>query len=117
MSALRSEIRKMASLGLPVAATQLSTMMLGVVDTVMVGRVSVEAMAAAALANVWIFGTLMFMGGVLFGLDPIIAQAHGARDGERAGRALQTGIGMALLLSVVLAWSWTDTEGDRKRVG
>ncbi len=111
MTALRSEIRKMASLGLPVAGTQLSTMLLGVVDTVMVGRVSVEAMAAVALANVWIFGTLMFMGGVLFGLDPIIAQAHGARDGERAARALQTGIGMALLLSVVVAWLWTGVEG------
>jgi len=110
VSALRSEIRKMAALALPVAATQLSTMALGVVDTVMVGRVSVEAMAAAALANVWIFGTLMFMGGVLFGLDPIVAQAHGARDEERAARALQTGVGMALLLSVAVAWLWTETE-------
>jgi MATE family multidrug resistance protein len=110
VSALRSEIRKMAALGLPVAATQLSTMLLGVVDTIMVGRVSVEAMAAVALANVWIFGTLMFVGGVLFGLDPIIAQAHGARDGERVGRALQTGLGMALLLSVVVALLWTQVE-------
>ena len=110
MSVLRTETRKMAALGIPVAATQLSTMLLGFVDTVMVGRVSVEALSAAALANVWIFGTLMFANGVLMGLDPIVAQAHGAGDGERAGRAFQTGIGLALVLSVPVAIAWQATD-------
>ncbi len=110
MSPLRAEIRKMAALGIPVAATQLSTMLLGFVDTVMVGRVSVEALGAAALANVWIFGTLMFAAGILFGLDPIVAQAHGAGDGPRAGRALQSGVGLSLMLSVPVALLWTQTE-------
>ena len=110
MSALRSEIRKMVALGLPVAVTQLSTMLLGFVDTVMVGRVSVEAIGAASLANVWIFGTIMFANGILFGLDPIVAQAHGARDGDRAARALQTGVSLALLLSIPVGLLWTQTE-------
>ena len=96
-------MRKMAALGLPVAATQLSTMLLSFVDTVMVGRVSVEAIAAASLASVWIFGTFMFASGILMGLDPIVAQAHGAGDGARAGRALQSGVGLSLLLSIPLA--------------
>lgn len=52
MSPLRLEIRKMVALGVPVAGTQLSTMLLGFVDTIMVGRVSVEALGAASLANV-----------------------------------------------------------------
>ena len=99
MSSLRAEIRKMMSLGAPVAAAQLSTMMLGLVDTLMVARVSIDAMAAAALANVWIFGTLMFANGVLFGLDPIATRAHGARDGDRSALALQTGVAVSLLLS------------------
>lgn len=107
---LRQEIRKMAVLGVPVAATQLSTMMLGFVDTVMVGRVSVEALSAAALANVWIFGTLMLANGILMGLDPVVAQAHGAGDGDRAGRALQTGLILALLLSVPIAIAWLYTD-------
>ncbi len=110
MSPMRLEIRKMIALGLPVAGTQLSTMLLGFVDTVMVGRVSVEAIGAAALANVWIFGTLMFANGILFGLDPIVSQSHGAGDGDRAGRALQTGLFLALLLSLPVALLWTQTE-------
>ena len=110
MSALRAEIRKMASLGLPVAATQLAGMLIGFVDTAMVGRVSVSALGAAALANVWIYGTMEFAAGVVMGLAPIVAQAHGAGDGERAGRALQTGLLLAALLSFPVALLWLETE-------
>jgi MATE family multidrug resistance protein len=110
VSALRSEIRKMAALGLPVAVTQLSSMLLGFVDTVMVGRVSVEAIGATSLANVWTFGTIMFANGILFGLDPIVAQAHGAGHGDRAARALQTGVSLSLLLSIPVGLAWTQTE-------
>lgn len=110
MSPVRAEARKLASLAIPVAATQLSTMLLGVVDTVMVGRVSVDAIAAASLANVWIFGTLMFANGIVFGIDPMVAQAHGAGDGHRAALALQRGVVLSLLLSVPTLGLWTFTE-------
>ena len=110
MSPLRAEIRKMASLAAPVAATQLAGMMIGFVDTAMVGRVSVEALGAVALANVWIYGTMEFAAGVVMGIAPIVAQAHGAGDGERAGRALQTGVLLAALLSVPVALLWLGTE-------
>jgi MATE family multidrug resistance protein len=85
-------------------------MLIGVVDAILVGHVGVEAMAAAALANVWIWATFMFAQGVLMGLDPIVAQAHGAGDGERAGRALHSGLLLALGLSVALALLWLATE-------
>ena len=72
MSPLRAEIRKMAVLGLPVAATQLGVMLIGFVDTVMVGHVSVEALGAVALA--WL-GTERFL--LLAGQDPELARiAH-----------------------------------------
>ena len=110
MSPLRTEVRKMLALGLPVAGTQVATMLLGVVDAVMVGHVSVPAMAAASLANVWIWGSLMFAQGVLMGLDPIVARAHGARDGLRAGRALHAGFVAALALSLCVGLVWLGTE-------
>lgn len=110
MQPLRSEIRALSNLALPVAATQVSNMLLGLVDTAMVGRVSVEAIGAASLANVWIFGTLLFAQGVILGVDPIVAQAHGARDPVRVARALQRGLVLALLLSVPTALLWTGTE-------
>jgi MATE family multidrug resistance protein len=117
MSPLRTEFRRLTSLAVPVAATQLSGMLMGFVDTVMVGRVSVEAIAAASLANVWSFGTLLFANGVIFGIDPIVAQAHGAGDGPRAGLALQRGVVLALLLSVPVGLLWGVTKSFLLLVG
>ncbi len=46
---LRDEARTLVRLSLPVAAAQVGTMMMGMVDTAMVGRVSVDALAAASI--------------------------------------------------------------------
>jgi len=106
----KSEARKLVSLAMPVAATQLSTMLMGFVDTVMVGRVGVEAIAAVALANVCLFAVLMFFAGVMFGLDPIVSQAHGANQGERAGRALQHGLVLCAVFSLPACLALLATE-------
>lgn len=110
MTPVRAEIRRLAALALPVAATQVGTMLLGFVDTLMLGRVSTDALAASAIANVWIFGTSQFAVGILFGLDPIVAQAHGAQEGAVAGRALQRGLVLSVLLSIPLAVLWLFSE-------
>jgi MATE family multidrug resistance protein len=94
----------------PVALAQLAIMGMGFVDLVVVGRVSVEAFAAVAIANPWQYGTLLFASGILMGLDPLVAQAHGAREGERAALALQQGIVLALLMSPWVILAWTQTE-------
>jgi MATE family multidrug resistance protein len=108
-TALR-EIRPLVALGVPTALTQVGFMMLGVVDTLMVGRLGVAELGAASLGNTWIFGTLILGMGLMFGLDPIIAQAHGARDHERVGLTLQQGVVAALIASVPIALLWLLTE-------
>src|SRR5512134_2597514 len=110
MNPVRAEIRRLAALALPVAATQVGTMLLGFVDTLMLGRVSTDALAASAIANVWIYGTSQFAVGILFGLDPIVAQAHGAQQGAVAGRALQRGLVLSVMLSIPLALLWLGSE-------
>ena len=78
---------------------QVGTMLMGVVDTVMVGHVSPRDLAAVALGSLFFFGTTVVGMGVLLALDPLVSQAVGAKDGEGVARALQRG----LLLAVVLA--------------
>jgi len=107
---LREEARRLAALAVPVALAQLAIMGMGFVDLLMVGRVSVDAFAAVAIANPWQFGTLLFAHGILMGLDPIVSQAHGARDGERAALALQQGLVLGLLMSPAVIFAWTQTE-------
>src|SRR5687767_15618869 len=75
-------------------------MLMGVVDTVMVGRLSAEALGAVALGNLFFFTIAVIGWGVLMALDPVVSQAVGARDEPAIARGLQRGIALSLLLSV-----------------
>ncbi len=91
----------MLSLALPIVIAEVGWMLMGLVDTVMVGRLpnAAVAMSAVALAQV-LHNTLAFgIGGILLSLDTVIAQAHGAGRIEDAGRWLWHG----LLLAVAIA--------------
>ena len=85
-------------------------MMLGTVDTMMVGRVGADALAAAAIGNAWFYAVMLMGQGVVHGIDPFVTQAHGARDSEATAVALQRGVVIALLISVPLIGLLTFTE-------
>ena len=94
----RAELAAMVRLALPIVVVQLGMMFMGVVDTLMVGRVSAEALAGVALGNLYFFGVVIFGWGLLLSLDPVVAQAIGAGDTPAAARGLQRGL--------VLATAW-----------
>ncbi len=93
-------MRSLIRLALPIVAVQVGLMMMGVVDTLMVGRVSAAALAAVALGNIYFFCVAIFAMGVLISLDPIISQAVGARDDRAIARGLQRGLLLAVILAV-----------------
>ena len=78
-------------------------MMMGVVDSIMVGRLSKDALAAVAVGNFYYFAGAIFGMGVIMAVDPIISQAVGARDEHAIATALQRGFAIALALSVLMA--------------
>jgi MATE family multidrug resistance protein len=98
---LGQELAAMVRLALPVVVVQVGLMAMGVVDTMMVGRVSAEAIAAVALGNVYFFAVAVFGQGTLMALDPIVAQAVGAGDEIAIARGVQRGLVLAVGLSVV----------------
>ncbi len=97
----RDELRAMVRLALPIVAVQLGQMLMGVVDTIMVGHVSPEAIAAVALGNLYFFGAAIFGMGALMALDPVVAQAVGAGDTIGVARGVQRGLILAVGLSLV----------------
>ncbi len=105
-----AEVRRLGHLAGPAALTQLGYVGLGAVDTAMLGRVGAEELGAAALGNLWSFGTATFAMGILLGMDPLVSQAHGARDVEALGRTLQRALLVAVALSVPVGLSWMGTE-------
>jgi MATE family multidrug resistance protein len=99
----RADFRSLLQLAGPIVLIQVGTMLMGVVDTIMVGRVSAQALASVALGNMYFFAFSIFGMGVLFALDPIIAQALGARDDLAVRRGLQRGLELSFLLSVPIS--------------
>lgn len=100
------DFRQMVRLAFPVAVVQVGLMFMGVVDTIMVGHVSALDLGAVGLGNMYFFTMSVFGMGVLFALDPVISQAHGAGDTEAIARAVQRGgilaLGLGFLASALL---------------
>jgi multidrug resistance protein, MATE family len=90
----------MLRLAVPVVIVQVGMMAMGVVDTIMVGHISAQALAAVALGNLYFFSLAVFTMGTLMVLDPIVAQAVGARDRPAIARGVQRGVLMAGLLTL-----------------
>jgi MATE family multidrug resistance protein len=86
------ELRATIALAVPVVVVQLGFMLMGVVDTLMVGRVSARVLAAVALGNLYYFNVTILATGSLMALDPIVAQAVGAGETESVARAMQRGL-------------------------
>ena len=88
---MRADVAALLRLAAPIVLIHVGGMLMGVVDTIMVGRLSPAALAAAAIGNQYFFVLVIFGTGVLMALDPIIAQALGARDDLAVTRGLNAG--------------------------
>lgn len=96
----RADVRALVELAMPVVVVQLGLMLMGVVDTLMVGHVSARDLAAVALGNLYFYEISLMGMGVLYALDPLISQAIGAEDQEAVARAVQRGLLLAVALGL-----------------
>jgi MATE family multidrug resistance protein len=94
--------RRIFQIAGPVLVTNFSYTMMGVVDTVMVGRLGIAALAAVGLANMIAFSVLSFFWGLMSGVNTLTAQAFGARDRDGVGRVFFQGLYLALASGVVI---------------
>jgi MATE family multidrug resistance protein len=97
------ELRALFRLAVPVVVVQVGMMMLGVVDSIMMGRVSPAHLAGVALGNLYFFSATVLGMGVLMSLDPVISQAVGANDREGIARGVQRGALLALGLTLAVS--------------
>ncbi|WP_423927004.1 MATE family efflux transporter [Candidatus Palauibacter sp.] len=97
----RADLRRMLRLALPIVTVQVGIMMMGVVDTLMVGHLSATDLAAVGLGNLYFFQIAVFGNGLLMALDPIVAQGVAADDHEAAARGIQRAFVLTLFLTVI----------------
>lgn len=107
---VRGEIRAMLRIAGPLVAAELGWMLQGVIDTMMVGRLpySAAAIGGTAIANMLFYSTVIFIEGLLMGMDPLVAQAFGAKRNEDCHRTLFGGLWLILPLApmqMLLVWN------------
>lgn len=124
---LRSELKDTLQLAGPIVLNQVGHMSMGLVDTLVAGRISTTALAGLGLAAnfFWTFTSICV--GCLLALDTFFAQAVGAKDERALSRYLGQAFlscGLVALLSaiavVLSTWvylQWAAESGVREAFG
>ncbi len=94
------EVRALLRLAIPVVLSELAWMLMSVVDTIMVGRLSPEAIGAVGLSSSLYYIPALFGIGLLLGLDTLVSQACGRGDDDDCRRWLMQGLYIVLTFSV-----------------
>ena len=114
MSLLR-ESRITLKLAFPLMIGQLSQMLLGVADTLMLGHLGVTEQAALTFANSLFHLPFVFGIGLLTGVSVITSNARGAEDPSKARGSCRHGLTLALgfgFMCFAIAW-WVSHHLDR----
>ena len=98
--AIRREFVPMLRIAVPVVMAELGWMLMGVVDTIMVGPLGPQAIRAAGVGNSMHIAFAIFGMGVLLGLDTLVSRAYGAKDIRECHRLFFDGLSLAALLAL-----------------
>ncbi len=100
----REDFRLTLRLALPLIAAEVGWMSMGIVDTIMVGRLpnSAVAIGATGLGQSLYNSVAIFGGGLLLGMDTFVAHAFGREDLDDARHSLLNGLFLAIALTPVL---------------
>lgn len=98
---LLRESRLTLILAAPLIVGQLGQMLIGLCDTLMIGRVGVVPLAASTFANVILHMPFMFGIGMAMAVSVRVSQARGAKDPSAARGAVRHGLYLAILVGIL----------------
>ncbi|UZD23711.1 MATE family efflux transporter [Algoriphagus halophytocola] len=103
---IKDHFKTTFTLAFPVVLSQLGQVLVGVADSMMVGRLGAVPLAAASLGNSIFFVIMMFGMGISMGITPLVSVAEGKGKFKRIGHLFQHGLWInittAILLTVVV---------------
>jgi MATE family multidrug resistance protein len=99
LTAASREVRTIARLATPIALAQFGLTSIHLVDVAILGHVSAKELGGASIGRSINFAAIALGMGMASAIEPLASQAVGARDDEKAWRALVAG-----LIACVLAW-------------
>jgi MATE family multidrug resistance protein len=99
---MKKILKKTIELSLPLIIGQLGQMMMGVVDSMMVGHFGAVELAASAIGNGLFMLVLIFGSGVTIAVSPIVAKENGAKNFEKVGRIFDQSILLTIFIGLIL---------------
>lgn len=92
----------MLALAIPVVTAEIGWIMMGIVDTIMVGPLGPAAIGAVGVGSTLFMTPAVFGIGLLLGLDTFVSQAFGAGRIQECHRWLFNGLALAVIYSIPL---------------
>jgi MATE family multidrug resistance protein len=99
---IKEHLKINVNLAVPVMASQLGQVMVGVADNMMVGQVGYIPLAGASLGNAIFYFFMTFGLGVSFAITPLVGFADGEGNKKQCGQVLRHGLVVNSILGVLL---------------
>ena len=112
-----SEVRAFLALAVPLAGAQVAQAAVGFIDTLMMGRLGAETLAAGGLAALCFQFLLAVVGGFVMTVGPLVAQAFGAGDNRQIAAIARQGFWLALALSLPMMALLSQLDGVLRLLG
>ncbi len=119
---LKEHLKINANLAMPVMASQLGQVLVGVADNMMVGQVGYIPLAGASLGNAIFYLFMTFGLGVSFAITPLVGFADGQGNKKQCGQVLRHGLlvntilGFLLFAAVIVAADYLHLFGQEQAV-
>ncbi len=94
------EAKQLLALAMPAILAQFAQMSMGVIDTIMAGRYSADALAAVAIGVSLFNPIIVFVIGIFLALSPTVAQYHGQNNPSGIKKTFQVGLILAVVLAI-----------------
>ena len=97
-----TEFKKNMKIAYPVMLGQLGQVTVGIVDSLMIGRLGTSNLAAVSVANGIFFIILIFGIGLSTAITPLVAQADGENNTKKTASILSHGLILNTILSILM---------------
>ncbi len=114
---IKSEIKEFWKLAIPLISAQLAQSAIGLADTLMMGRLGAESLAAGGLASMTFTAFLYTAIGMVMGVSPIVAAAYGSGQKDRIGQVANQGCWLVIGLTIPNMWCIANLDTLMRQAG
>jgi multidrug resistance protein, MATE family len=114
---LHREFIAFIQLAIPLIGAQIAQSAVGLVDTLMMGRLGAKTLAAGGLASLTFMAFLYTSVGIVMGISPLIAAAYGAGQKQRISQVVGQSYWLLIGLSLPNMWLITHLDIVMRHLG